>query len=96
MLLTWDCRDTSTPTSTSVGEPLPNSEIKIMNEDGVNETPSGQRGELWVRSPNVMKGYWRNSQATKETLTSDRWLKTGDIGFIDETSKVYIVDRKKV
>lgn len=96
MLLTWDYSDTSTPTSISVGELLPNGEAKIMDEDGVDEVPMGQRGELWVRAPNRMKGYWRSEKATKETLTEDGWLKSGDIGLIDENNKIYIVDRKKV
>lgn len=53
-------------------------------------------GELWVQGPNVMKGYWRNPEATKATLTPDGWLRTGDIAFIDEDERFYIVDRIKV
>jgi len=53
------------------------------------------RGELWVRGPNVMKGYWRNPKATAETLTSDGWLKTGDIAYVDDRGNFFIVDRKK-
>lgn len=96
MVLTWDTRDEWTPTTTSVGELLPNNEAKIMDDDGIKEMPVGIRGELWCRSPNVMKGYWRNPKATKETLTPDGWLKTGDIAYIDKNDRVYIVDRKKV
>lgn len=96
MVLNWDPRDELTPTSISVGELLPNCEGKIMDEDGINEVPLGSRGEFWCRGPNVMKGYWRNSKATSETLTDDGWLKTGDIAYIDKHSKIYIVDRKKV
>ena len=81
--------------SNSVGEPIANVELRFMNEDGTVEIPQGERGEIWVKAPNVMKGYWKNEQATKDTMTPDRWLKTGDIGYVDEEGLVYIVDRKK-
>ena len=68
----------------------------IMADDGVTELGRNQRGELWVRGPNIMKGYWRNPQATKETKTEDGWLKTGDIAYVDDQGKFYVVDRKKV
>ena len=67
-----------------------------MNDDGTAEVPQGERGEIWIRSPNVMKGYWRNEKATRETMTEDGWLKTGDICYVDEQGFFYIVDRKKV
>ena len=66
-----------------------------MNEKGTAEVPRGERGEIWVRSPTVMKGYWRNEKATKETLTPDGWLKTGDIVHVAEDGQIYVVDRKK-
>jgi len=50
---------------------------------------------LWARGPNLMKGYWRNPKATKDTMTSDGWLKTGDIAYIDDRGIVFIVDRMK-
>ena len=53
------------------------------------------RGELWVKGPNVMKGYWHNSTATAATLTPDGWLRTGDIAYIDAKGRFYIVDRMK-
>ena len=67
-----------------------------MNEDGTSEVAQGDRGELWIKAPNVMKGYWRNPEATRETLTPDGWLKTGDIALVDDKGHFYIVDRKKV
>ncbi len=67
-----------------------------MKEDGEEETRSGETGEFWIRSPNVMKGYYRNPKATAETFSSDGWLKTGDIAYRDESGKWYMVDRKKV
>jgi long-subunit acyl-CoA synthetase (AMP-forming) len=66
-----------------------------MNEDGSAEVGPGERGEIWVRGPNVMKGYWGNAGATAETLTPDGWLKTGDVGHADARGNFYIVDRKK-
>lgn len=67
-----------------------------MADDEATELGPKQRGEIWVRAPNIMKGYWRKPKATKETLTSDGWLKTGDIGFVDDSGMFFIVDRKKV
>jgi 4-coumarate--CoA ligase len=78
-----------------VGELLANCSAKIMSEDGTTELPAGQRGELWVRAPNVMKGYWRNPRATAETLTPDGWLKTGDVCYVDTKGKFTVVDRTK-
>ncbi|KAL1849980.1 hypothetical protein Plec18170_007076 [Paecilomyces lecythidis] len=81
--------------TSAVGELLPNCEAKIMAEDGVSELGRNQRGELWVRGPNVMKGYWRNPEATRDTKTVDGWLKTGDIAYVDSEGRFYVVDRKK-
>lgn len=81
--------------SQSVGELLANCEAKIMSEDGTHELPTGARGELWVRAPNIMKGYWRNPTATANTLTPDGWLKTGDVCYVDEHNKFTVVDRSK-
>ena len=67
-----------------------------MADDGVTELGRNQRGEIWVRAPNIMKGYWRKPEATAETLTPDRWLKTGDIGYVTDDGMFFIVDRKKV
>ncbi|KAH8700870.1 putative 4-coumarate-CoA ligase [Talaromyces proteolyticus] len=92
-LLNWDTRETSK--SSSVGELMANCEAKIMDDDGINELPDGTAGELWVRAPNVMNGYWRNVPATQNTITTDGWLKTGDIAYIDAHGKFFIVDRKK-
>ena len=79
-----------------MGEPVPGLEAKLIREDGVEETHPNHRGELWVRGPNIMKGYWRNMKATAEIKTSDGWLKTGDIAYRDSAGEWYIVDRKKV
>ncbi|KAH8697525.1 putative 4-coumarate-CoA ligase [Talaromyces proteolyticus] len=81
--------------SACVGELVPNCEAKVMAEDEVTELGPNERGELWVKGPNVMKGYWRNPNATKETLMADGWLRTGDVAFMDNNRKWFIVDRKK-
>ncbi len=95
-VLGWNPNEKAT--SNAVGELNANCEAMIMSEDGTSEvTARGPkaRGELWVRAPNVMKGYWRNPKATAETKTPDGWLKTGDIAYVDEDGKFFIVDRKK-
>ena len=85
----------SISTSFGVGELAPNCEAKLMNEEGTAEVPWGERGELWVRAPNVMKGYWNKPEATRETVV-DGWLRSGDIAYMDQNSIFFIVDRKKV
>lgn len=83
--------------SFSVGELLANVEAKIvLDDEGKVEAPQGERGEVWVRGPNVMKGYWNKPEATRETLTEDGWLKTGDVAYVDKHNHFFIVDRKKV
>lgn len=91
---TWEPNSISH--SFSVGELAPNCEAKIVDDEvGLHEVKQGERGELWVRAPNVMKGYWGRPEATRETLTEDGWLRTGDIAYIDKENKLFIVDRKK-
>ncbi|KAI9372591.1 hypothetical protein BJX61DRAFT_433181 [Aspergillus egyptiacus] len=92
-ILGWD--PTKKSYSASVGELNANCEAKIMADDGVTELGRNQRGELWVRGQNIMKGYWRNPQATKETKTEDGWLKTGDIAYVDDDGRFHVVDRMK-
>lgn len=82
--------------SFSVGELVPNCEAKIvLDDEGKVEAPQGERGEIWVRGPNVMKGYWNKPDATRETFGPGRWLKTGDVAYVDEEGHFFIVDRKK-
>ncbi|KAF2014930.1 acetyl-CoA synthetase-like protein [Aaosphaeria arxii CBS 175.79] len=82
--------------SFSVGELLPNVEAKIvLDDEGKVEAPQGERGEVWIRAPNRMKGYWKKPEATKETITPDGWLRTGDVAYVDEHQHFFIVDRKK-
>jgi len=77
----------------SVGPPIPNVEVKIVDGE-LNELPVGETGELAVRGPNVMQGYYNLPEATKKTLV-DGWLLTGDVARLDEDGYIYIVDRKK-
>ena len=78
----------------TVGLPVPGTLLKVIDDDG-NELPLGTRGELCIKGPQVMKGYWQRPEATAEVLDDEGWLKTGDIAVIDEDGFVRIVDRKK-
>ncbi len=78
----------------SCGPPVAVADLKIMNEDGTEEMPAGDVGELWARGPMVVKGYWNNPEATAETFV-DGWVRTGDLARLDEEGFCYIVDRAK-
>ncbi|KAH8717840.1 Acyl-CoA ligase azaF [Beauveria bassiana] len=78
----------------SCGMLLPSCEAKFLDEDG-REVGVGEPGELFVRGPNVMLGYWRNEKATRETLDDEGWLRTGDVAVYNEQGMLWIVDRKK-
>ncbi|OAP57448.1 hypothetical protein AYL99_08186 [Fonsecaea erecta] len=78
----------------SIGYLLPNTEAKLIDDDGNEVTVEGEPGELWLRGPQMLLGYWRNEQATKESKTEDGWFKTGDVA-VCKGSKWWIVDRKK-
>ena len=78
----------------TVGLPIPNTEISIRDDDG-NEVDRGQPGEICIKGPQVMQGYWRNEEATAEVIGEDGFFKTGDIGTMDDEGFLSIVDRKK-
>jgi long-chain acyl-CoA synthetase len=78
----------------SIGMPVPNTNCKVIDDDG-NDLPLGEAGELCVKGPQVMKGYWQRPEATAETMTKDGWLKTGDVAVIGDDGYMKIVDRKK-
>ncbi|UVE18890.1 long-chain-fatty-acid--CoA ligase FadD2 [Pseudomonas sp. LS44] len=78
----------------TVGIPVPGTGFKVIDDEG-NELPLGERGELCIKGPQVMKGYWQRPEATAEVFDADGWLKTGDIAVIEADGFVSIVDRKK-
>ena len=77
----------------SIGTPVEGVQMRVASDDGAG-LPAGQIGEIVIRGHNVMKGYWRNPQATAEAIT-DGWFRTGDLARIDDDGYFYIVDRKK-
>ncbi len=77
----------------SIGLPLPSTDVKLIDDQG-QEVAMGEPGELFVRGPQVMKGYWQRPDDTADVL-KDGWLATGDIATVDENGYFYIVDRKK-
>ena len=79
----------------SSGVTVSNTESRIVDPDTGEDQPFGERGELWVRGPQVMKGYLNNPEATAATLDSDGWLHTGDVAIIDDDHHMTIVDRVK-
>ena len=78
----------------SIGLPVPNTEIAIRDDDG-NDVPLGQRGEICIRGPQVMAGYWNRPEDTAQAIGPDGFFKTGDIGVMDAEGFTRIVDRKK-
>ena len=78
----------------TIGLPLPSTEVLILDEAS-NPVPFGQSGEIAVRGPQVMAGYWKRDDETAKVMTADGFLKTGDIGIMDEKGYTRIVDRKK-
>ena len=79
----------------SCGPPLADTFEKIVSLDNGEELAAGEVGEVAVRGPQVMKGYWKRPEETKECLSEDGWLLTGDIGWLEEDGYLYILDRKK-
>ena len=77
----------------SVGKPVPVCDVKVTDPDG-RELPPGEVGELWGRGPNIVKEYWRKTQASAETFV-DGWVRTGDLARVDDEGFVFIIDRAK-
>ncbi|WP_225032468.1 long-chain fatty acid--CoA ligase [Paraburkholderia sp. XV] len=85
---------TVTEYSGTIGLPLPSTEVSIRDDDG-NELPPGQAGELCIRGPQVMAGYWNRPDETAKVMTSDGFFRSGDIATVNDDGFVKIVDRKK-
>jgi acyl-CoA synthetase (AMP-forming)/AMP-acid ligase II len=79
----------------SIGALIPNTEARLVDPETGEDVPEGGDGEIWIRGPQVMEGYLNNPEATAEIFTEDGWLRTGDIGRVDENGFFYIVDRLK-
>ena len=87
-------RADSTAFSGTIGLPIPSTEIAILDDDG-KEVALGQTGEIAIRGPQVMSGYWNRPDETAKVMTDDGYFKSGDVGIMDERGYVKIVDRKK-
>jgi long-chain acyl-CoA synthetase len=80
--------------SGNIGLPMPNTELKLLDDDGA-EVPLGTPGEIAIRGPQVMAGYWQRPDETEKVMTADGFFRSGDIGVVDERGYFKIVDRKK-
>jgi acyl-CoA synthetase (AMP-forming)/AMP-acid ligase II len=78
----------------AAGAPLPGVEIRVVDDEGTS-LPPGEVGEIWIRSPSNMAGYWNMPEATAEAITADGWFRSGDAGYLDDDGYLYIHDRVK-
>ncbi len=85
---------TATEFTGTIGVPIPSTWMKILDDDG-HEVPQGQTGEIAIKGPQVMAGYWQRPDETAKVMTPDGYFKSGDVGFMDERGFFKIVDRKK-
>ncbi|MEO5737932.1 MAG: long-chain-fatty-acid--CoA ligase [Variovorax sp.] len=89
------CNPTTSKAYTgTIGLPLPSTWLRLLDDDG-HEVPAGERGEIAIKGPQVMAGYWQRPDETAKSMTADGYFKTGDIGTVDERGFFKIVDRKK-
>lgn len=95
-LMPEDHRDTDHPERlVSAGTLIPNAELRVSDPDTGDEMPVGRQGELWFRTPQLMKGYHNRPEATAESVTADGWFRTGDVGRIDADGYLFVEDRLK-
>jgi long-chain acyl-CoA synthetase len=81
--------------SGTIGLPIPGTDVSIRDEDGKTELAAGEVGEICIKGPQVMTGYWQRPEETAKVMTADGFFRSGDMGFMDERGYVKIVDRKK-
>jgi len=79
----------------SCGRPAPGNEVRIVDSDTKKDVPAGEVGEIWIRSKQVMKGYWNMPKETKEVILAGGWFRSGDAGYKDKDGFIYIFDRVK-
>ena len=79
----------------SAGQPIPGAEVRVVDPGTLEDVPTGEHGELWFRTPQLMKGFLGKPEATREVITDDGWFRTGDMGKVDEAGFVYVQDRLK-
>jgi acyl-CoA synthetase (AMP-forming)/AMP-acid ligase II len=87
--------DAAGRTPGSIGQPVPNTKCRIVEVGTDEDVSPGEPGELWIRGPQVMKGYLNQPEATAHTITADGWLRTGDVARVDEDGAFWVVDRVK-
>ena len=80
---------------TSAGTLVPNAEVRVVDPDTLEDVATGEQGELWFRSPQLMKGYHNKPEATAESITDDGWFRTGDVGRVDDGGYIFVEDRLK-
>jgi acyl-CoA synthetase (AMP-forming)/AMP-acid ligase II len=89
-------RDTDHPERlVSAGQPIPGMELKIVDPVTLDKLPAGENGEIWLRTPQLMKGFLGKPEATAEVVRSDGWFRTGDMGKVDDEGFVFVEDRIK-
>ncbi|KAH6707856.1 putative phenylacetyl-CoA ligase [Leptodontidium sp. MPI-SDFR-AT-0119] len=91
-VITTQSRESWNKPPGSVGKLLASMSMKVM--DGEHEVPPGQEGEIWMKGPNIFKGYYKNPKATADAIT-DGWFRSGDIGYIDNDGNIFLTDRFK-
>jgi acyl-CoA synthetase (AMP-forming)/AMP-acid ligase II len=79
----------------SAGQLIPKAELRIVDADTLEDVPEGEQGELWFRTPQLMKGYHNREEATAESITADGWFRTGDVGRLDADGFLFVEDRLK-
>jgi acyl-CoA synthetase (AMP-forming)/AMP-acid ligase II len=94
-VLSSDANDRTSRKLGSCGYLAPSVEARVVDVATLQELGPQETGEIWLRGPNIMKGYWKQPAATMDTLASDGWMRTGDIGYIDSDGCIYLGDRLK-